>query len=238
MKKVIFLISFSFLFSFVFMLSGCQSVEREKSNHVEQRLIFPQYTVSYDAELENLTASAQFNLNNSVGTLIQLSSKSEIFFNQKKLKLVEDKDNKRIFYSIKSDDMLPKKLIFEYTNDDKSTFINKVYMNSFVVKEKNIRINKQKGVIIPFFGKRFSSDETLECIMTTTNNTIISNFSPDLNAERKTVFLSPSIFSNLNNGEYMLYFVRRQSSTQVFAMDRGGYWETEYFSKKIAISID
>ena len=69
--------------SLIFIISSCQSVEREKSNQVEQRLIFPQYTVSYDAESGNLTATAQFNLNNSAGSLIQLSSKSEVLFNQK-----------------------------------------------------------------------------------------------------------------------------------------------------------
>jgi hypothetical protein len=223
--------------SLIFIISSCQSVEREKSNQVEQRLIFPQYTVSYDAESGNLTATAQFNLNNSAGSLIQLSSKSEVLFNQKKLKLIEDKENQKIFYSIKSDEILPKKLIFEYTNDIKNTFINKVYINPIVIRGKDIKINKQEGVVIPFIGETFSLDETLDCIITA-NNTIISNFSPDINSERKIIFLSPSNLANINNGEYTLHFVRRQSSTQVFAMDRGGYWETEYFSKKISISIN
>lgn len=235
MKRVIFL--FTFFTSLIFIISSCQSVEREKSNQVEQRLIFPQYTVSYDAESGNLTATAQFNLNNSAGTLIQLSSKSEVLFNQKKLKLIEDKENQKIFYSIKSDEILPKKLIFEYTNDIKNTFINKVYINPIVIRGKDIKINKQEGVVIPFIGETFSLDETLDCIITV-NNTIISNFSPDINSERKIIFLSPSNLANINNGEYTLHFVRRQSSTQVFAMDRGGYWETEYFSKKISISIN
>jgi len=52
MKRVIFL--FTFFTSLIFIISSCQSVEREKSNQVEQRLIFPQYTVSYDAESGNL----------------------------------------------------------------------------------------------------------------------------------------------------------------------------------------
>ena len=50
MKRVIFL--FTFFTSLIFIISSCQSVEREKSNQVEQRLIFPQYTVSYDVNRE------------------------------------------------------------------------------------------------------------------------------------------------------------------------------------------
>lgn len=220
-----------------FFLTCCSSVPTERSDKVEQRIIFPQYTISYNAENETFSASAQFNLNNPVGTLIKLSSRAKVTFNGEKLKAEVDKDQGRFYYSGTWNQPLPKECLFEYINDDKEIFLNKIELNAFELRGNTFSISKETGATFSFEGKFLNEDETLECFIVTdkeNEESVLCSFFPEINGH--FVQIVPEMLS-VSLGNYYLFFIRRKSSTEVKALDRGGLWETEYCSKKVKVQV-
>jgi len=215
-------------------ISGCSSIQTEKSNRVEQRIIFPQYSLTYDADSETLIASAQFNTNNPAGTFIKLSSNSSITFNENRLKATENRENFRFYYTYKSTETLPQKAVFEYVNDDKKQFTNAIHIHSFELKERTYFFKTKEEKVIPFIGKALNENETLEGVVTNNNHEIINTFFPIL--RERSILISADMIS-LNSGRYFLHFIRRESSSKVNALDRGGLIEVEYHSKKIEVEI-
>ncbi len=214
---------------------NCSSIKVEKSDKVEQRIIFPQYSVIYNSDNETLVASVQFNKNNPAGILIKLSAHSSVSFNGNLLKMVEQKENGRLFYQYKNAESFPKKVVFEYINDEKNIFINSITINSFEIKEKKKKItSKGEKIYFSFSGSTFSEDETLEAIFSNEQNEVLYTFTPEVNNNR--VIILPEMVP-VKNGRYFLHFVRRENSSKVNAMDRGGLIETEYHSKKVEIIV-
>lgn len=219
------------------LVMGCSSIKTERSDKVEQRIIFPQYMVSYDAENETLSASAQFNLNNPAGMLIKLSSRSKVTFNREKLKPLEDKDEGYFYYVGTWNQPLPKECLFEYINDDQEIFLNKIEMNAFELEGNISSINKESGATLSFEGKVLNEDETLECFIATdkeNEESVLCSFFPEIAGHSIQIF--PEMLP-MSQGNYYLFFIRRKSSTEVNALDRGGLWETEYCSRKVKVQI-
>lgn len=218
-------------------LTCCSSVTTERSDKVEQRIIFPQYTISYNAENETFSASAQFNLNNPAGTLIKLSSRAKVTFNGEKLKAEEDKNEGRFYYAGTWNQPIPKECLFEYVNDDQEIFLNKIELNSFELEGNAFSISKETGTTFSFKGKILNEDETLECFIATDKEieeSVLCSFFPEIIGH--SIQLFPEMLS-VSPGNYYLFFIRRKSSTEVKALDRGGLWETEYCSKKVKVQI-
>lgn len=220
-----------------FFLTCCSSVTTERSDKVEQRIIFPQYTISYNAENETFSASAQFNLNNPAGTLIKLSSRAKVTFNGEKLKAEEDKNEGKFYYAGTWNQPIPKECLFEYVNDDQEIFLNKIELNSFELEGNAFSISKETGTTFSFKGKILNEDETLECFIATDKEieeSVLCSFFPEIIGH--SIQLFPEMLS-VSPGNYYLFFIRRKSSTEVKALDRGGLWETEYCSKKVKVQI-
>jgi len=235
MNKILFKFS---IFTIVgLFLTCCSSVKTEKSDKVEQRIIFPQYTISYDAENEIFSASAQFNLNNPAGTFIKLSSRSKVTFNGETLKSKEDKEGGKFYYTATWNQPLPKECLFEYVNNEQEVFLNKIDLNSFELEGNTFSISKESGATFSFKGKKLNEDETLECFIATdkeNEESVLCSFFPEISGHSVQFF--PRMLS-VSPGNYYLFFIRRKSSTEVKALDRGGLWETEYCSKKVKVQI-
>ena len=234
MKKII--KGLCVIYSMLFVMTACHSVKTTSSDDVEQRLIFQQYFVKYDANEELLTATAKFALNNNSGEQLRLSRKSSVDFNGEDLEAMEAGD--AFFYQWEDNVDFPKEFVFTYQNDDKRNFTNAVVLSKFELKDKKCQLSKAGLNELAFSGKAFTDSETLECVILQEgafdDKSACSIFPVILDAS--TIRINGEDLT-LAAGEYEMYFIRRNSSTDIKAMDRGGLWESEYDSKKISVEI-
>lgn len=221
-----------FLFISAVTLS-CRSDKHVKSDKISQRIIFQQYHISYDAENENLVATASFTENNPTGTPVLLTKKSTVSFNGEALEQTTEDGN--ICYQLAEKKEKIGSLMFEYTNNDGDSFKNKGILSSISLKSKSLTISKKSGVTIPFSGPDFTDDETLICTFFR-NDKSITSFSMAI-PSGKYITISSGLIQQLSKGNYTCQFTRTISSSDIKAMDRGGLAEGEFVSKKINVTI-
>ena len=221
----------------VLLFCRCSSVETLKSGDVEQRLIFPQYFIKYNSLDSSFEASARFNLNNAVGTAVRLSGASNVSFNGTPLKGEVDKSEQTYQYVFRSGGAMPKSFSFVYLNNDNQEFLNDITMNPFEVKVKSLSISKTSDTQIEYIGKPLADNETLEIVLTQDGTDVNYGFPCYQSSEsvHKILVLSEDI--DAPAGEYVLQFVRRSSSSEIRAAERGGIWETEYLSKTMKVTL-
>ncbi|MCQ2285596.1 MAG: hypothetical protein MJZ76_01825 [Bacteroidales bacterium] len=222
----------------VLVLASCGSVKTTSSADIEQRIIFPQYFVHYDAADGALIATAKFNENNSVGSAIKLSGSSRVSFNEEELKSETNKKEKSYAYVLRKETDFPKDFIFTYVNNDEQTFSNVIHIMKFEPQKSDLTMSKTGSCRILYNGPECTENETIECVIyhadAEDGQTEIPCYQDTENAHA-IVILGEDL--DLAEGKYEMQFIRRNSSSEVAAMDRGGIWESEYFSKKIAVDI-
>ena len=216
------------------MVTSCNSDKYSKSDGVEQRIIFQLYSVSYDAEKELLSASATLKENNPAGQTIQLTKSSSVTFNEKQLSgAFFDKEG--YTYTEEFSGKLPEKLIFRYENNDGNFFENRIAMKTMEIKEKSITISRSQGVQLSFVGKLFAEDESLTLTLYKNNETL-DVLDIDIPTGR-AIRVSAETLSGISSGKYTGQFSRNYFSSDVNAMERGGWYEATYITKKIEIKI-
>ena len=216
------------------LITSCNSGKYSKSDNVEQRIIFQLYSVSYDAKKELLSASATLKENNLAGQTIQLAKSSSVTFNEKTLS-GEFSDKSGYAYSEELSGKLPDKLIFRYENNDGGIFENRIVMKSMEIKEKSLTINKNQGVQLSFSGKLFAEDESLTLILYK-GNEVAETLDIDIPTGR-TIRVSNEVLHGVTSGKYIGQFSRNHFSSDVNAMERGGWYEATYITNEIEIKI-
>ncbi len=228
----------SFIFSITaiaILFVSCQSDNYTLSDQVEQRLVFQQYHISYDANTELLHATARFSLNNPTGITLKLAKKSRINWNNEELSGKSTTDDGYI-YTLNKKIPYPEKSTFEYINNDGKIFSNEPYIPFFEINESGtISIDREKGAVLSYTGKKFREEELLFCSLFQ-NNELVSTFEPDI-PEGKTITISTNVLYNLKPGNYTCRFTRSYSSSDIRALDRGGWYDSEYLSKTTDLKI-
>ena len=223
---------------FITLFQGCTSVETVKSDDVEQRIIFQQYFIHYDAADSTTIAIAKFNVNNGAGTALKLVSGSYVKYNGEKLSGEADKNDNTYQYTLRRHEALESVNTFTYLNNDKQEFSNNVEINPFELQASQAELSKSDKNTLQFKGKPISENETIECVLTQQDNAENSYPLPcyqDNNNPQMIVIFGEDI--DAPAGKYSMQFVRRNSSSEISAMDRGGLWETEYLSKTVNVTI-
>lgn len=214
-----------------FVLTACDS--SVSSSKVEQRIIFPSYSVYYDAEAQTLTATVAFQTDNESGDYIKLSKNSSISFNQQSMKQLSDGE-KECFYMCTQKDVeaFPDRLNFEYQNDDGDVFTNELKLKSIQISD--FRLNKNEVNVIQYKGKDIDEDETITLILK--NGDKQYEILPDV-GDNHQMLIDNSMLRDVKSGSYEGYLLRTSYSTGVNAMDRDGSAETTYHSKIYTITI-
>lgn len=214
-----------------FVLTACNS--SVSSSRVEQRIIFPSYSVYYDAEAQTLTATVAFQTDNESGDYIKLSKNSSISFNQQSMKQLSDGE-KECFYMCTQKDVeaFPDRLNFEYQNDDGDVFTNELKLKSIQISD--FRLNKNEVNVIQYKGKDIDEDETITLILK--NGDKQYEILPDV-GDNHQMLIDNSMLRDVKSGSYEGYLLRTSYSTGVNAMDRDGSAETTYHSKIYTITI-
>ncbi len=224
-----------FILSVIIILSSCNSGKYTKSEKIEQRIVFQNYTVSYNAGTDKLNVKASFTVNNPGGISLQLNKGSEILFNGKSLD-GDYFDDEGYIYHDELDGKLPSELLFQYRNNDDNIFDNRLKINKFEIKnQEQLVISKNVGAMLYYKGAKFSDDEILLCTIIKGEKQITA-LEPGIRSSEK-VELTPELLINVPVGTYECYFTRTLTSSEVKSMDRGGWYMSEYISKKIKIII-
>lgn len=224
-----------FILCVIFILSSCHSGKYKKSEKIEQRIIFQNYAVSYNAGTEILNVKASFTVNNPSGISLSLSDGSKILFNGKLLD-GDYYDEEGYIYHDKFEGKLASELLFQYRNNDHAIFDNKLKINKFEIKNpENLVISKNIGAMLNFRGPAFSDDEVLLCTLLKGEKQVAA-LEPGIRSSEK-VELTPELLINIPVGGYECYFTRTLTSSEVKSMDRGGWYSSEYISKRIKIII-
>ncbi|MBR4536828.1 MAG: hypothetical protein IKO62_09310 [Bacteroidales bacterium] len=213
------------------ILCACSSVIT--SNKVEQRVIFPSYSVHYDASTQILTATVTFQKDNESGEYIKLSDDSYIFLNEDALKQMSDKE-RTCFYFLEKKEMenCPENLQFNYANDEGKIFSNQLTIRTIQISDANL--NKNQDNSLRYKGTAIDEDETITMVLK--NDKHQYELQPEV-ADNNLLFVPASLLQEVKNGTYEAYLLRTTYSTSVKAMDRGGSAETSYHSKSYKITI-
>jgi len=224
-----------FILSVIFILSSCNSDKYKKSGEIEQRIIFQNYAVSYNAGTEKLDVKASFTVNNPSGISLSLNNESEVIFNGKSLD-GDYYDDEGYIYHDEFDGKLPSELLLQYRNNDDNIFDNRLKINKFEIKNpERLVISKSAGAMLNYWGAAFSDDEVLLCTLMKGEKSV-ATLEPGIRSSEKVEFTS-GLLTDVPIGAYECYFTRTLTSSDVRSMDRGGWYSSEYISKKIKIII-
>lgn len=216
------------------VLLSCQSNKYLKSDQVEQRVIFQQYHLSFDAENNHLRAQATFSENNPSGKTIELTKKSEVFFNDTKMEGYYQDSRFSYFTNLSIEK--PKILQFKYINNEDIVYSNTLTLRPLSISTPNgFTLQRSSAASMPYAGAPFSDEESLECTFYQGDKPI-QTFELE-SPSGKYISISSSMINTLKPGKYSCQFSRTISSSNVKSTDRGGWYECEYISKKIEIII-
>lgn len=219
--------------SLLLLLFCCMACSRHNdvvnSNKVQQENIFQFYQATYRSETQTLDMLAAFTVDNKVGQAIQLVEPADITFNGTAMEW-----NPEGFYSMKLSNFT-KELLFQYVNNDHTPFVNRLSINSLLIKSANLKFKKDQQNVVSFQGDPLSENESIVCLLSKNDS---DSFEINADAEGRRIVIPATYLTEVPAGKYEGYFIRKNSSATTQSMDRGGLWETEYFSKKIQITIE
>ena len=217
--------------SLILAFAACHPVVT--SNKVEQRIIFPSYSVQYDAAAQILTAIVTFQTDNESGEYIKLSSDSYVFFNQDAMERKSDKEHPCYYFFEKTGvNACPENVMFSYNNDEGRVFSNQLGIKSIQIAE--VSLSRNQDNFVKYKGSPLTEDETISLVLIKDDHQY--EISPEV-AENNTLLVSASMLQELKGGTYDAHLQRTGYSTLVKAMDRGGNAVTTYLSKTYKITI-
>lgn len=151
MKKIIL-----FLLT-AFCLSGCLS---EESINVEQDRIWTYYELLYDANQDVTYVIAQFKFGNGLGTLLKLSSPSEILFNGEKLAYEQFSSSYTKSFAGK---ITSGTFVFRDVNEKE--FVNPVNLSKPIDFPAITEISKSSALTIEWIGDPVGTNEEVWVLM-------------------------------------------------------------------------
>ena len=210
------------------MLAGCQKKPSfTDSDKVDQNHIFQLYKTSYDAESGKTNVTAVFRMNHQSGEKLHLTDPSKVTVNGQVMEINDQGE-----YTSNIGKYL-KVLPFEYTNNDRQQFKNSIITNTIAFNQENISLSKNSTTRIAIKAEPFEESESVSCMFTKDNETV----EIDLNFENRWLTVTPDELEPLQAGEYTARLVRKNYSSQLKSMDRGGEWESQYISPSKKITI-
>ena len=220
------------IFTFLTLLfAACHPVIT--SNKVEQRIIFPSYSVHYDEAEQTLNAYATFQLDNESGEYVKLSKDSYVFVNQDAMKQMSD-DECPCYYLFfqKQVESCPEMVQFNYANDEGMIFSNQLKIR--IIQISDISLSKNQDKFVKYKGPAIDENEIITLVLNKDGHQY--ELQPEM-ADNNLLCLPALMLQDVKNGIYEAYLLRTTYSTSVKAMDRGGSAETSYHSKSYKITI-
>lgn len=211
------------------MLMGCgHKAEVVDSENTDQNHIFQSYIASYDANKDQLQIKAAFFVDNASGPVLKLTKKASVAFNSKKMKW-----NREGYYTL-SMTGLPDTFTFVYWNNHKEKFTNKLTLNKLIIEQEFITLHKDSTTNLSCSGLPFDANESVMLVVHTEGKEPIEI---ETDTHDNTITIQPEYLIPLNKGKYTGQFVRKNYGSELMSTDRGGGWESEYFTTDKQIII-
>jgi hypothetical protein len=195
MKKKCFII----LFAIVGLIVSC---ERENSEDVNQDRIFTEYELYYNANEDKTYATARFRFGNALGTLLELTSPSEVRFNGDLLSFKSG-----LVYYEKQYAGFVSNGTFSWKDTDGVEFTNVVSINTIDYPSTLDTIPRTAAFELFWVGDSLSAGET---VILTANGIIVGDLQifTQNNINSKSVILPLNQLQALGQGMGTLWFDR------------------------------
>jgi len=238
MKKTTFLfLKANNILLFVFItitFFSCKSTDTANSNDVSQKEIYQSYWLSFDANDNQITATAKFRFGGSGGTTLLLTEPSNVVFNTKTMM---NKNNmfSGTYYEIvqKEKDKEKTDYNFIYTDNDNNTYTN----TAILIPATIIKYPESISLSEEFF--------TVEWDLPLANNESIDLYIDGIKIYSESTTHSRNITvtkeileeKQIKPGTYKLYIEREGSAPIEECNHLGGKMTVTYKSKKGEIEI-
>ena len=215
---------------FAALFAGCGDVSYVDSDTVDQNSILQCYAVAYDAQNQQLSCTAAFNVDNQSGSLVRLTGSSSVTCDKEALTF-----DKGYYFLGKDCPKVPDKVTFHYVNNDGKKFVNAFKFKPIDTKSENITLTLGADNKVSFQGKKANEYDRFFLVLKRDGQTEAEIEATEADGNELT--FSAEDLSALARGSYDAQLSRRSEGTNVKAADRGGFWNAEYLSvlKKVTI---
>ena len=213
------------------LMLGCgKKVPVKNSEDVLQNSIFQFYTAEYHAEDDLLLTEAGFYVDNQSGYALKLTKESSCKVNNEAMKWNSSTGH----YTQKSQGK-PQDITFVYWNNQKEKFTNSLTINDLVINQATITLFKDTTTFICTNSSPFDDNEGALIVLETSDK----NDPIEIEAEVQdsTIVIYPDFLQTIDKGQYTGYVVRKNYGSELMSLDRGGVWESAYYTAKKQIII-
>lgn len=213
MKKQFFVVLIIFVSSLLVFLSSCDS---EESSYVDQRRIYTDYELFYNANLDITYARATFKFGNAAGTLLELSDDSYVTFNGDTLGFV----NLFAYYEREYAGFVENGT-FRFVDLDGNTYENSIEIHEIAYPDSIEDIVQNQSYEFDFAGTPLGDDENVSLTLEgPLNGDMRSFFQDDIAAT--SIILSAAKTAELGLGENTAFMDRKYIPALMQSPDVGG----------------
>ena len=212
------------------LFAGCGDVSYVDSENVDQNSILQCYAIAYDAQIQQLSCTAAFNVDNQSGSLVRLTGSSSVTCDKEAMTF-----DKGYYFLGKDCPKEPGKVTFQYVNNDGKKFVNAFKFKPIDTRSENITLTLGVDNTISFQGKKANEDDRFFLVLKRDGE--MDTEIEATEADGNNLIFATEDLSALAKGTYNAQLSRRSEGTNVKAADRGGFWNAEYLSvlKKVTI---
>lgn len=213
------------------LLSSCgKKVSVKNSEEVSQNSIFQFYTAEYRAEEDELRAEAGFYIDNKSGSALKLTKGSSCKVNDQTMDW-----NRSIGRYTQQMKGKPEDITFVYWNNEKEKFTNSLIINDLTINQTTITLHKDTTTFVRTNSSPFDDNESVLILLETSDKS--EPLEIEAEVQDSTIVVYTDFLQTIDKGQYTGYFVRKNYGSELMSLDRGGVWESTYYTTKKQIII-
>ena len=215
---------------FAALFAGCDDVPYVDSESVDQNSILQCYSIEYDAQSQQLSCAAVYNVDNQSGSFVRLTGSSSVTCDKESMTF-----DKGYYFLGKDCPKEPGKITFQYVNNDGKKYVNAFKFKPIDTKSENITLTLGVDNTVSFQGKKANENDRFFLVLKRDGGVTAEIEAAE--ADGNDLIFAADDLSSLAKGTYDAQLSRRSEGTNVKAADRGGFWNMEYLSvlKKVTI---
>lgn len=218
------------------LFTSCASIEVADSKDVNQETIYQGLSVNINAETGNHKASAVFRFGGALGTTLRLSEGSNITLNEKEMS-GGNKFARGYRYETNVEEKDDLRYKFTFTDINKKTYENSVFINPIALPEEGIVIDNTSKNKINWIGLPVGAHEKVTIIIKHGDNLSKRDIFSIDNKSAKKIKLKKESLTRLYPGDATIQIVRNIRKELKNATKDGGVILGKYSSKVIPIKI-
>ena len=215
---------------FAALFAGCSDVSYVDSDTVDQNSILQTYSIVYDAQSQQLSCEAAYNVDNQSGSFVRLTGSSSVICDKEAMPF-----DKGYYFLGKDCPKEPGKVTFQYVNNDGKKFVNAFKFQPIDPKSETIKLTLGEDNTVSFKGKKADENDRFFLVLRCQGENDMEIEATEANGN-DLIFAADDL-SALTKGTCDGQLMRRREGTNVKGTDRGGFWKSEYLSviKKVTI---